>query len=1000
MLENFIYAKRKSLFEEKLNNGEVLDESIAFIEDTKEIWNHGTYFATRLSIDEIENIVSSSETVQSVMEQVVLDTLDSLPVSIVSDGDGSKFLADDGSYKEIVVPTKVSELEDDLSIVTLNDSTPIAESLVGDELIPIKQNGEDKAVTATDLIKDAKELFEITPNSEGEFPTILTKDYLNNGLPVINAGAYLTKSFTRSFIDMGINFYEDYYIVNPAFKSGEKASVIKIVYVPTEPDRPISLNFYSEENIIPLFYDGDGTKFLADDGTYKEVSGGSEPYNFDTNKTEFTEEELEEFLTAVSSGTPIMSYMDGINIPFSVVPRFSSGETIGYYLIAIVGDMESGNNPLLFYIYISKSDRSITSKTASDGSVHHIATEESVNALAPYIWNGTTSETIYYEIIDCIVSGRTIMYSRTDTNDDGLYHICTSSAIGSQTAYLTFSDTYRHGTFKMLVTEDQVLRVQGLIPFYSCDSGSNTSIEAGTYNSVNIKNNTEIVYDTTINGVQQRYEGEFSFGDTVYTVTFPDTVTWTTIPESYKPDTTYQFKILNNIGNIWEVGKGEVAYKSDIPTKVNDLEDGPSIVTSIEEAKEVFIVTSDMFEETATVGESPYITLTFTDDGLNKFKEAVEANKIIGIDKAVFNLIENSARPFTAVGPGNYVFSTYVGVMEYGYALSFELLNTITADIDRYDVSIISKDFSCAKNMSADGSFYLDTSMFVEPAAGETAPGLELMEDYEPALYRAIDSHKIIKINYNILAYLDMIATPYAGYTPEGYFILDNILKTSDTAFQATVIVPETNYHLTIYYNNGIFTADKVDMSDIYILDDYMFIETAGDTPITSIELIESYKQSLTRAIGNNRIIGISNLLLYYLTESIATSNVNTRALLPNGFSIINIDQFSDIGFIGHVYYGIDSILLRINCVNGVITIEKETRLLGSGDGTKFLADNGEYKTIDLATSTTSGLMSAEDKTKLDQITSSNTSIVTQAEYDALVAAGATTSGSIYYIRG
>jgi hypothetical protein len=54
----------------------------------------------------------------------------------------------------------------------------------------------------------------------------------------------------------------------------------------------------------------------------------------------------------------------------------------------------------------------------------------------------------------------------------------------------------------------------------------------------------------------------------------------------------------------------------------------------------------------------------------------------------------------------------------------------------------------------------------------------------------------------------------------------------------------------------------------------------------------------------------------------------------------------------------------------------------------------------DLATTTTPGLMSAEDKAKLDQITAVNTSIVTQAEYDALVSAGAATSGTVYYIRG
>lgn len=44
MKNKFIYAKKRSLFEQSLNNGVVSDEAIGFIEDTKEIWNHGTYF--------------------------------------------------------------------------------------------------------------------------------------------------------------------------------------------------------------------------------------------------------------------------------------------------------------------------------------------------------------------------------------------------------------------------------------------------------------------------------------------------------------------------------------------------------------------------------------------------------------------------------------------------------------------------------------------------------------------------------------------------------------------------------------------------------------------------------------------------------------------------------------------------------------------------------------------------------------------------------------------
>lgn len=80
MLENFIYAKEKSLFEEALNNGEVLDEAIVFIEDTKEIWNHGTYFDG--SAVDLSNIEASI--------QNILDT----------------------------IPTKVSQLENDNNYVT------------------------------------------------------------------------------------------------------------------------------------------------------------------------------------------------------------------------------------------------------------------------------------------------------------------------------------------------------------------------------------------------------------------------------------------------------------------------------------------------------------------------------------------------------------------------------------------------------------------------------------------------------------------------------------------------------------------------------------------------------------------------------------------------------------------------------------------------------------------------------------------------------------------
>lgn len=55
MLNNFIYAQSKAMFEERI--AEVPNEAIVFIEDTKEIWNHGHYFAGEgVNVDDFNNL--------------------------------------------------------------------------------------------------------------------------------------------------------------------------------------------------------------------------------------------------------------------------------------------------------------------------------------------------------------------------------------------------------------------------------------------------------------------------------------------------------------------------------------------------------------------------------------------------------------------------------------------------------------------------------------------------------------------------------------------------------------------------------------------------------------------------------------------------------------------------------------------------------------------------------------------------------------------------------
>lgn len=66
MLNNFIYAQSKALFEQQIDAGNILDEAIVFIEDTKEIWNHGTYFAGEgVNVNDFNNLQTEVSQIQT-----------------------------------------------------------------------------------------------------------------------------------------------------------------------------------------------------------------------------------------------------------------------------------------------------------------------------------------------------------------------------------------------------------------------------------------------------------------------------------------------------------------------------------------------------------------------------------------------------------------------------------------------------------------------------------------------------------------------------------------------------------------------------------------------------------------------------------------------------------------------------------------------------------------------------------------------------------------------
>ena len=126
MLENFIYIKQKDLFLDELESGNVLPEAIVFIEDTKEIWNHGTYFDCS-SVD-----LSNYNTKEEIAEEL------------------AKYA------KTNTIPTKVSQLENDNNFISSDNLKTInGESILGEGNLTITGDNIQSDWNETDTTSDA-----------------------------------------------------------------------------------------------------------------------------------------------------------------------------------------------------------------------------------------------------------------------------------------------------------------------------------------------------------------------------------------------------------------------------------------------------------------------------------------------------------------------------------------------------------------------------------------------------------------------------------------------------------------------------------------------------------------------------------------------------------------------------------------------------------------------------------------------------------------------------
>lgn len=129
LLNNFIYAELKSLFEAELEAGNILNEAIVFLQDTGEIWTHGHYFATSLSQSEIENLIKTSETI----EEFINNLIDSKAEVAISDSE----------------PTNGEKIWIDTS---KDSNIDVVEEAPQDGKQYVRQNGEWTTIDIVDLL--------------------------------------------------------------------------------------------------------------------------------------------------------------------------------------------------------------------------------------------------------------------------------------------------------------------------------------------------------------------------------------------------------------------------------------------------------------------------------------------------------------------------------------------------------------------------------------------------------------------------------------------------------------------------------------------------------------------------------------------------------------------------------------------------------------------------------------------------------------------------------
>lgn len=281
------------------------------------------------------------------------------------------------------------------------------------------------------------------------------------------------------------------------------------------------------------------------------INTPSEIYYLDPN-TYSTPEDFNNLKDAVDNNKLIAIIEDSTLVMGTIASKSES--SILMTLGLVFPDYYVMDNPAIQYgAYNFKSDgtvnklepKMLTFETTKDGT-KFLADDGSYKEVGPYIWDETTSETIFNELKEVIEAGRRIIHHN--------YRECFEWKVSDTEIELRFIDNKqnRGGNYIVYIITSTSITTKYIDTGYRLDEYS-TTLSPNIYHKLaNVGTNTNYTFKTLnkyYNDEINEYQGEFSFGDTLYTITFPDTVKWSTDSVlEYKANHTYQFRIVNNLG--------------------------------------------------------------------------------------------------------------------------------------------------------------------------------------------------------------------------------------------------------------------------------------------------------------------------------------------------------------------------------------------------------------------------------------------------------------------